>query len=336
MGVDMRLLVTGGCGFIGSNFIRYILREHPEDEVLNLDKLSYAGNPDNLRDVEGDPRYSFLRGDICSREDVCRAMEWGPEAVINFAAETHVDRSIMDPEAFLVTDVIGVFRLLEACREANVRLVHISTDEVYGSIEEGSFTEESPLRPNSPYAASKAGGDLLVRSFVRTYGVDAVIVRSSNNYGPFQYPEKVIPLFITNLLEGRKVPLYGDGGNVRDWLYVEDNCRAIDLILREGKPGEVYNVGADQERSNLELTRLILGLMGMGEDRIAWVPDRPGHDLRYSVDWSKVRELGWEPRVTLEEGLLRTLKWYRENRQWWEPIKSGEFRKYYLERYGDI
>ena len=332
----MRLLVTGGCGFIGSNFIRYILREHPEDVVLNLDKLTYAGNPANLRDVEGDPRYSFFRGDICSREDIRRAMEWGPEAVINFAAETHVDRSIMDPEAFLVTDVIGVFRLLEACREARIRLVHISTDEVYGSIEEGSFTEESPLRPNSPYAASKAGGDLLVRSFVRTYGVDAVIVRSSNNYGPYQYPEKVIPLFITNLLEGRKVPLYGDGSNVRDWLYVEDNCRAIDLILREGKPGEVYNVGADQKRSNLELTRLILGLMGMGEDRIAWVPDRPGHDFRYSVDWSKVRELGWEPRVNLEEGLRRTLEWYRENRHWWEPIKSGEFRKYYLERYGDV
>ncbi len=332
----MRLLVTGGCGFIGSNFIRYVLREHPGDEVLNLDKLTYAGNPANLRDLAGDPRYRFARGDICSREDVENAMDWGPDAIVNFAAETHVDRSIVDPEAFLVTDILGVFRLLEACRERGVRLVHISTDEVYGSIEKGSFTEESPLRPNSPYAASKAGGDLLVRAYVRTYGVDAVIVRSSNNYGPYQYPEKVIPLFITNLLEGRKVPLYGDGSNVRDWLYVEDNCRAIDLVLRKGRTGEVYNVGAGQERSNLELTRSILALMGLGEEKIAWVPDRPGHDYRYSVDWSKVRELGWEPRVTLEEGLKRTVEWYRENRHWWEPIKSGEFRTYYLERYGEI
>ncbi|MBC7252731.1 MAG: dTDP-glucose 4,6-dehydratase [Actinobacteria bacterium] len=332
----MRLLVTGGCGFIGSNFVRHVLREHPEDEVLNLDKLTYAGNPGNLRDVEGDPRYRFLKGDICEGEDVERAFEWGPEAVVNFAAETHVDRSITDPEAFVRTDVLGTFRLLEAVRAAGIRLVQISTDEVYGSISEGSFTEESPLRPNSPYAASKAGADLLVRSYVRTYGIDAVIVRSSNNYGPYQYPEKVIPLFITNLLEGRKVPLYGEGANVRDWLFVEDNCRAIDLVLRRGESGAVYNVGAGQERSNLELTRSILALLGKGEEHVQKVPDRPGHDFRYSLDCSRIRGLGWEPLYDLDRGLRETVRWYLENREWWMPIKSGEFREYYLRRYGDI
>jgi len=332
----MRLLVTGGCGFIGSNFVRHVLREHPEDEVLNLDKLTYAGNPGNLRDVESDPRYRFLKGDICEWGDVERAFEWGPEAVVNFAAETHVDRSITDPEAFVRTDVLGTFRLLEAVREAGVRFVQISTDEVYGSIAEGSFTEESPLRPNSPYAASKAGADLLVRSYVRTYGIDAVIVRSSNNYGPYQYPEKVIPLFITNLLEGRKVPLYGEGANVRDWLFVEDNCRAIDLVLRRGESGAVYNVGAGQERSNLELTRSILALLGKGEEHVQKVPDRPGHDFRYSLDCSRIRGLGWEPLYDLDRGLRETVRWYLENRDWWMPIKSGEFREYYLRRYGDI
>jgi len=332
----MRLLVTGGCGFIGSNFVRHVLREHPEDEVLNLDKLTYAGNPGNLRDVESDPRYRFLKGDICEWGDVERAFEWGPEAVVNVAAETHVDRSITDPEAFVRTDVLGTFRLLEAVREAGVRFVQISTDEVYGSIAEGSFTEESPLRPNSPYAASKAGADLLVRSYVRTYGIDAVIVRSSNNYGPYQYPEKVIPLFITNLLEGRKVPLYGEGANVRDWLFVEDNCRAIDLVLRRGESGAVYNVGAGQERSNLELTRSILALLGKGEEHVQKVPDRPGHDFRYSLDCSRIRGLGWEPLYDLDRGLRETVRWYLENRDWWMPIKSGEFREYYLRRYGDI
>jgi len=332
----MRILVTGGCGFIGSNFVRYLLAEHPQDEVLNLDKLTYAGNPENLRDVSDDPRYTFLKGDICEEEDVRAAFEWGPEAVVNFAAETHVDRSITDPEAFVRTDVLGTFRLLNMARDKGVRFLQISTDEVYGSISEGSFSEESPLRPNSPYAASKAGADLLVRSYVRTYGMDALIVRSSNNYGPYQYPEKVIPLFVTNLIEGRKVPLYGDGSNVRDWLYVEDNCRAIDLVLRRGRSGEVYNVGAGQEKTNLELTRSILEIMGFGEDRIQHVADRPGHDLRYSVDSSKVRALGWEPRLDFRTGLERTIEWYRRNQDWWRPIKSGEFREYYLRRYGDV
>ncbi len=332
----MRLLVTGGCGFIGSNFIRAVLEGHAEDEVLNLDKLTYAGNPENLRGVEGDARYSFLRGDICDADDVARAFAWGPEAVVNFAAETHVDRSILSPETFVRTDVLGTCRLLEGAREAGIRFLHVSTDEVYGSISEGSFTEESPLRPNSPYAASKAGADLLVRSYVRTYGIDAVIVRSSNNYGPYQYPEKVIPLFVTNLLQGRKVPLYGEGANVRDWLYVGDNCRAIDLVLRGGAPGEAYNVGAGQEKTNLELTLAILDILGVGEESIERVPDRLGHDFRYSVDSSKLRELGWSPRVDFEGGLRETVHWYRDNAAWWEAIKSGEFRRYYKERYGDI
>jgi len=332
----MRLLVTGGCGFIGSNFIRHIIEEHPEDEVLNLDKLTYAGNPENLRDVEGDQRYSFQRGDICDAEDVGKAFAWQPDMAVNFAAETHVDRSIASPEDFVKTDILGTYRLLEQVRETGTRFMQISTDEVYGSITEGSFTEESPLCPNSPYAASKAGADMLVRSYVRTYGIDAVIARSSNNYGPYQYPEKVIPLFVTNLLEGRKVPLYGEGRNVRDWLYVKDNCRGLDLVLRAGQSGEAYNVGAGQEKTNLELTHAILEIMGMGEESIQYVPDRLGHDLRYSVDTSKLGALGWSPRVDFEKGLRETVLWYRDHAAWWEPIKSGEFRRYYAERYGDI
>jgi dTDP-glucose 4,6-dehydratase len=332
----MRLLVTGGCGFIGSNFIRLVLEEHLEDDVLNLDKLTYAGNPENLAEVEGSTRYFFHKGDISEADDVTRAFAWGPDAVVNFAAETHVDRSISSPEDFVRTDVLGTFRLLEKARELGIRFLQISTDEVYGSIQEGSFTEESPLCPNSPYAASKAGADLLVRSYVRTYRIDAVIVRSSNNYGPYQYPEKVIPLFVTNLLEGRKVPLYGEGSNVRDWLYVRDNCRAIDLALRSGLSGEVYNIGAGQEKTNLELTRTILDILGASEESIERVPDRLGHDFRYSVDSSKLRELGWTPQQDFEGGLKKTVQWYRDNAAWWGPIKSGEFRRYYLEKYGNI
>jgi dTDP-glucose 4,6-dehydratase len=332
----MRLLVTGGCGFIGSNFVRLVLEEHVEDEILNLDKLTYAGNPENLRDIEDSPRYFFQKGDICEGDDVDRAFSWGPDAVVNFAAETHVDRSITSPEAFVQTDVLGTYRLLEKAREMELRFLQISTDEVYGSIEEGSFTETSPLSPNSPYAASKAGADLLVRSYVRTYGLNAVIVRSSNNYGPYQYPEKVVPLFVTNLLEGRKVPLYGEGKNVRDWLYVRDNCSAIDLALRMGLAGEVYNIAAGQEKTNLELTRDILAAVGAGEESMQYVPDRLGHDLRYSVDSSKIRGLGWSPQRAFADGLLETVEWYRDREDWWRPIKSGEFRRYYMEKYGDI
>ncbi len=332
----MRLLVTGGCGFIGSNFVRHVLGEHGGDEILNLDKLTYAGNPANLSDLEGDSRYSFLRGDICDPGVLVQAFEWEPEAVVNFAAETHVDRSITSPEDFVRTDVLGTFRLLEAARERGIRFLQISTDEVYGSIEEGSFREESPLRPNSPYAASKAGADLLVLAYVRTYGMDALIVRSSNNYGPYQYPEKVIPLFVTNLLEGRRVPLYGEGRNVRDWLFVTDNCRAIDLVLRRGESGGIYNIGAGQEKTNLELTRAILEIMGAGEESIQRVPDRLGHDLRYSIDTARVRALGWRPERDFISGLRETVQWYQDHGDWWWPIKSGEFRRYYLEKYGDI
>jgi len=332
----MRLLVTGGCGFIGSNFIRCVLSNHGEDEILNLDKLTYAGNPENLREIESDARYSFQKGDIANSEDVAQAFSWSPDAVVNFAAETHVDRSITSPEAFVTTDVLGTYRLLEQARQKGIRFLQISTDEVYGSIELGSFSEESPLRPNSPYSASKAGADLLVRSYVRTYGLDAVIVRSSNNYGPFQYPEKVIPLFITNLIEGRKVPLYGEGKNVRDWLYVQDNCRAIDMVLRRGVSGEIYNIGGGRELTNVELTNAILDVMRAGRDSIQFVADRLGHDLRYSVDTSKVKSLGWKPEHNFSDGLRETAEWYKTNEAWWRPLKSGEFRRYYLEKYGDI
>jgi len=332
----MRLLVTGGCGFIGSNFIRCVLSNHGEDEILNLDKLTYAGNPENLREIESDVRYSFQKGDISNSDDVAQAFSWSPDAVVNFAAETHVDRSITSPEAFVTTDVLGTYRLLEQARQKEIRFLQIGTDEVYGSIELGSFSEESPLRPNSPYSASKAGADLLVRSYVRTYGLDAVIVRSSNNYGPFQYPEKVIPLFITNLIEGRKVPLYGEGKNVRDWLYVQDNCRAIDMVLRQGVSGEIYNIGGGRELTNVELTNAILDVMRAGRDSIQFVADRLGHDLRYSVDTSKVKSLGWKPEHNFSDGLRETAEWYKTNEAWWRPLKSGEFRRYYLEKYGDI
>jgi dTDP-glucose 4,6-dehydratase len=332
----MRLLITGGCGFIGSNFVRHVLNSHPEDEILNLDKLTYAGNPENLREFEDYPRYSFLEGDVAGAEDVTDAFTWSPDAVVNFAAETHVDRSIISPETFVTTDVIGTFRMLEQARQKDIRFLQISTDEVYGSIEEGSFTEESPLRPNSPYSASKAGADLLVRSYVHTYGLDAVICRSSNNYGPYQYPEKIIPLFLTNLIEGRKVPLYGEGKNVRDWIYVEDNCRGIDIVLRQGVSGEIYNIGAGQELTNLELTKAILDVMGAGEDAVRFVADRLGHDLRYSVDTTKLKNLGWRPEYDFQRGLRETAEWYKVNEVWWKPLKSGEFRRYYLEKYGHI
>ncbi len=331
----MRILVTGGCGFIGSNFVNWTLEHHPQAEVVNLDKLTYAGNPENLESLRDDPRYSFIQGDICDRRKVDEAFSREPELVVNFAAETHVDRSILEPEAFLQTDIYGTFQLLEAVRRYGTpRYLQISTDEVYGSIESGSFNEESLIKPSSPYAASKAGADLLVRSYVHTYGTPALIVRSSNNFGPRQYPEKVIPLFITNLLEGRKVPLYGDGLNVRDWLFVEDNCAAIDAVLRRGVAGEVYNVGGGREVTNLELTQRLLELLGRDESSIEYVPDRPGHDRRYSITRDKVEELGWRPARDFPEALGATVAWYRENEAWWKRIKSGEFRDYYEKQYG--
>jgi dTDP-glucose 4,6-dehydratase len=335
----VKLLVTGGAGFIGSNFIHYILSRHPEDEIINLDKLTYAGNLDNLKDLEGNLRYKFFKGDICDPKAVEKAVGLVDkvDAIINFAAETHVDRSILSAGSFVQTDVCGTYVLLEAVRRFKIeRYIHISTDEVYGSIEHGSFDEESPLHPNSPYAASKAGGDLLVRSYFKTYNLPVIITRSSNNYGPFHYPEKIIPLFITNALQDQRLPLYGDGKNVRDWLYVEDNCEAVDLVLRKGKPGEIYNIGGGSEKQNIEITRFILKELGKPEDLIELVKDRPGHDRRYSLNCSRIRKLGWKPGTKLEDGLRKTIRWYQANRSWWNNIKEKqkEFQQFYQEWYG--
>lgn len=317
-----KILVTGGCGFIGSNFIRYALEANPSLEVVNLDKLTYAGNKKNLADIEGSGNYRFVRGDICDEAPVGDLFnEEGFDAVLNFAAESHVDRSISGPAPFIRTDVLGTFTLLEAARKTGVgRFIQISTDEVYGSIEEGSFSEESPLQPSSPYAASKASADLLSLSYFKTYGVPVLITRSSNNFGPYQYPEKLIPLFITNAIQGKKLPLYGDGLNVRDWLYVEDNCRAIYLVLEKGKPGEIYNVAGRAEKKNIEIAKAILSILGKPEPLIEYVKDRPGHDRRYSIDSKKIESLGFRPTEGFESALEKTVRWYMENRWWWEPL----------------
>ena len=329
----MKVLVTGGLGFIGSNFIRHILHKYPNYKITNLDKMTYCGNPDNLKDIEKNKNYSFVKGDICDAKAVDKLVE-GKNIVLNFAAETHVDRSIDDPKSFIRTDVDGTHTLLEAAKKHGVKkFVQISTDEVYGSIEKGSFTEDSALQPNSPYSASKAGGDLIARSYNKTFGVPAIITRSSNNFGPYQYPEKLLPLFITNLLEGRKVPVYGDGMNVRDWLYVIDNCEAIDLVMHKGKVGEIYNIGADNEKTNLEITKLLLKELGKNESFIEYVKDRPGHDRRYSIDSSKLRNLGWKPRFKFEAALKDTVKWYNGNQNWWKRIKSGEYKEHYKKHY---
>ncbi len=345
----MRLLVTGGAGFIGGNFIRYMLAGHAGCRVVNLDKLTYAGNLENLWDVEADPRYRFVRGDIADPADVERAVAaareaWGGlDAVVNFAAESHVDRSIEDPAVFLRTNVLGTQVLLDAARRhGGVRFLQVSTDEVYGTLteEEDPWTEESPLRPNSPYSASKAAADLLARAYGRTYGLPVLITRCSNNYGPYQFPEKLIPLVITNALEGRPIPIYGDGRNIRDWVHVEDHCRALDLVLRGGRAGEVYNVAGANERRNLDVVRAILRELGLPDEPgkpdcpIRFVADRPGHDWRYAMDATKLRrELGWEPGWDLAAGLRATVRWYRENRPWWERVKSGEYRAYYERMY---
>ena len=316
----MRLFVTGGAGFIGSNYVRQVLAGHPEDEVVCFDLLTYAGNRASLADVEADARFDFVQGDVADPDAVGEAMA-GCDAVVNFAAESHVDRSILDAGAFVRTNVGGVQVLLDAARRLGVgRFLHVSTDETYGSIEVGSFREGDALEPNSPYAASKAAADLLARSYFVTHGLPVVVTRSSNNYGPYQFPEKVLPVFVTNLMEGRPVPLYGDGGNVRDWCWVEDNCRGVDLVLRKGVEGEIYNIGAGNEVPNVDVTRKLLDIFGLGEDMIRWVPDRPGHDRRYSIATDKARALGWEPEMPLDEGLRRTVEWYRDNEDWWRPL----------------
>ena len=332
----MRLLVTGGAGFIGSNFIRYMLSRYPEYNIINLDKLTYAGNLDNLKDIENHPGYTFVKGDICDSKIIDEVTD-GVDGIINFAAETHVDRSILEPGSFIQTDVYGTYVLLEAVKRKGIgRYVQISTDEVYGSIEEGSFTEASPLSPSSPYSASKAGGDLLVMSYWKTYRIPVIITRSSNNFGPYQYPEKLIPLFITNAIEDKPLPLYGDGLNVRDWIYVLDNCEAIDIVFHKGKEGEIYNIGGGNERANIEITKLILQFLGKPEGLIRYVKDRPGHDRRYSIDSSKVEALGFSSRYSFEEALKATVKWYMDNEWWWKKIKSGDFKKYYRRAYGEI
>jgi len=332
----VRLVVTGGAGFIGSNFVRFMLRRYDDLEVVNLDKLTYAGNLENLRDVEHDPRYTFVKGDICDA-GVVRTALLGADAVVNFAAETHVDRSISGPQDFISTDVLGTHTLLEAVRELGIaRYLQISTDEVYGSTETGSFTEESDLAPSSPYSASKAGADLLVLAYHSTYRAPVLITRSSNNYGPYQYPEKIVPLFITNAIDDQALPVYGDGLNVRDWLFVDDNCAGIDAVLREGVHGEVYNIGGGNEVENLALTRQILELLGKSPELIRFVTDRPGHDRRYSIDCDKLRSLGWQPATPFEAGLERTVSWYRDNPDWWRRIKSGEWRQYYERQYSEL
>lgn len=320
----MRILVTGGCGFIGSNFIRHILRRYPDYEVINLDALTYAGNSANLVDIENDTRYSFVKGRIEDRELV-RDLIKDADYVVHFAAESHVDRSIVDVSPFIKTNIVGTSIILDAIRDSSVkRYVHISTDEVYGSLgEDGRFTEETPLRPNSPYAASKASADLLVRAYYETYHIPAIIIRPSNNYGPYQFPEKFIPLMITNLIKDKPIPIYGEGRNIRDWLFVEDNCRAIEMILHEGRTGEVYNVGGNSEMRNIDLARAVLKIMDKEEEMITYVKDRPGHDYRYALDSSKVqRELGWRPETDITEGLRKTIYWYLNNEWWWSPLKE--------------
>jgi dTDP-glucose 4,6-dehydratase len=328
----VKLLVCGGAGFIGSHFARLRLRDHG-DEIVVLDKLTYAGREDNLRDLTDDDGFTFVHGAIEDPMAVAGAIA-GCDAIVNFAAETHVDRSISGPEVFLTTQMNGTWTLLEAAREHELRYVQVSTDEVYGSIDEGSFTEASPLDPSSPYSATKAGADLLVASYGHTYDLPAAICRGSNNYGPFQYPEKLIPLMVLNALHGDPLPVYGDGKNVRNWLYVEDFGRAIGTVLERGATGEAYNVGGPDECPNLDVVRRILAHTDRDESLIEFVTDRPGHDRRYSLSSDKVRALGWEPQMRFDDGLERTVAWYRDNAWWWEPIRSGEYRAYYARHYG--
>jgi len=324
MSKSMIYLVTGGAGFIGSNFVRHLYDTGEDIQIRVLDKLTYSGNLENLKDFEGRPDFKFIKGDICDAKIVQTAMQ-GVDVVVNFAAEAAVDRSIDDPQSFIKTDIFGVYTLLEEARkQSNLkRFIQISTDEVYGHILKGSFKETSELKPRNPYAASKLGGERLAYSFFETYKLPVVITRASNNYGPFAYPEKVIPLFITNLVDGAQVPVFGEGRQVRDWLYVEDHCRAIKMLVERGINGEVYNVGGDQECENIDLTRKILAIMGKDERSIKFVHDRPGHDMRYSLDSKKLLSLGWSPQVGLELGLKLTVKWYLENENWWRPLKNN-------------
>ncbi len=332
----MRILLTGGAGFMGSNMVRFLLNKYEDAYVVNVDKLTYAGNLDNLKDIVGHPRYAFVKADIADQpaiESVFR--EHRPEYVLNYAAETHVDRSILDPSSFIRTDVFGTYALLETSRRHQLkRYLQISTDEVYGSTDDGLFSESTPFDPSSPYSASKAGGDHLVRAYWKTYQLPTIVTHSCNFFGPYQYPEKLIPLFITNLLEGQRIPVYGDGQQVREWIYVPDHCRAIDAILQAGQPGEVYNIGTGERFTNLEVTRKVLSLLGAGDEMIEYVKDRPGHDRRYAIDSTQIRtQLDWKPLHAFDDGLTSTIRWYRQNEWWWKKLKSGEYLEYYRAQY---
>ncbi len=331
----MKILVTGGAGFIGSNFIHYIMKQHPDWQVVNLDKLTYAGNLENLKDLEGQARYQFIKGDITDRIQIGSILSQGIDVVINFAAESHVDRSILDASPFIDTNIKGTQVLLDGIRQNKIeKYIQVSTDEVYGSLEKGKATETSNLLPNSPYAASKTSADLLCRAYWKTYGLPVMITRCSNNYGPYQFPEKLIPLVISNALEGKDIPVYGDGLNVREWIHVKDHCRALEAVVLKGLPGEIYNVGSNIEKNNLELVKFILKTLGKPESLIKYVTDRPGHDRRYALDAAKIKnELGWEPLMSFEEGMTATIKWYIDNKAWWQRIKSGEYAGYYERMY---
>lgn len=338
----MKILVTGGAGFIGGNFVHYMLKKHPEDEIVCLDKLTYAGNMSTLEDVVKNPKFKFVKGDIADKEFVGALFDGNAfDAVVNFAAESHVDRSIENPQIFLVTNIIGTQVLMDACRShGNIRYHQVSTDEVYGDLPldrpDLMFTEETPIHTSSPYSASKAGADLLVLAYFRTYGLPITISRCSNNYGPYHFPEKLIPLMITRALADQSLPVYGDGKNVRDWLYVEDHCKAIDIILRKGKIGEVYNVGGHNEMANIDIVKLILKKLGKPESLITYVQDRKGHDRRYAIDPTKIgKELGWAPETMFAEGIEKTVDWYLANRKWWQDIISGEYRNYYEKMYSN-
>jgi dTDP-glucose 4,6-dehydratase len=331
------IVITGGCGFIGSNFLRYLMEKDQSASVINFDKVTYAGNLENLEDLAGSPRYQFVRGDIADREAVRSILRNGVRGIINFAAESHVDRSIHDSTPFIQTNIAGTQVLLDAVREFGIaRFLQVSTDEVYGSLgATGAFTEESPLAPNSPYAASKAAADLLVRSYGHTFQVPCLITRCSNNYGPYQFPEKLLPLFITNLERDEPVPVYGDGLNVRDWIHVRDHCSALETVWRAGKPGEIYNIGGRCERTNLELTHLLLRIMDKPSSMIRFVKDRPGHDRRYAIDCGKIeKQLGWQPRISFDDGLRATVRWYQEHSDWVGKIRTGEYLSYYKRQYG--
>lgn len=337
----MKILVTGGCGFIGSNFIRYFIKNYPKYFILNVDKLTYAGNLENLADLSGSSRYHFVRADIAEAPQMEALIRDGVDAIVNFAAESHVDRSIEDPSAFMKTNIFGTFVLLEGVRkvfpERQIRFLHISTDEVYGSLgETGAFTEQTSLAPNSPYSASKTAADMLVRAYHHTYELHTIITRCSNNFGPYQFPEKLIPLMISNAIEDKALPIYGDGMHVRDWIYVEDHCRALDRVLHHGKEGEVYNIGGRSEMPNLQVAKTILDRLEKPHSLIRYVKDRPGHDRRYAMDISKIeRDLGWKPSVSFGEGISHTIEWYQAHEEWWRKIKTGEYLKYYERMYGN-